>query len=254
MDKNGNIYVADYSNDRVEIFNSSRVFIGRIGVTGVCSTANDHLCHPIAVDVDASGNIYVTDSGNARIQKFNSSRVWQMTIGSGISGDTFEQFNWAEDVVVDAQGRIFVTDWSNNRVQVFDPNGAYLTTIGGSWGNNTSQFRGPSGVDVDSQGNVYVADFGNGRIQKFTPGVPGWKQSNINGFGDKANSGVLALSTFAGQLYAGTSNDTGAQIWRSSDGSNWNSVMTAGFGDAIDVKIIISTNGYANRGSAMCLV
>jgi streptogramin lyase len=221
VDKNGNIYVVDLPNHRVQIYNSSRVFIGRIGATGDCSTANDRLCNPIAVDVDTSGNIYVTDGGNLRVQKFNSSRVWQMTIGDGTWGGSFNQLAWPEDVVVDAQGRIFVTDWSNNRVQVFDPSGAYLTTIGGSWGSNTSQLTGAPGVDVDSSGNVYVADWGNARIQKFAPGTPGWVQSNINGFGDLANYGIWSLSTFNGQMYAGTGNGNGAQIWRSADGQNW---------------------------------
>jgi hypothetical protein len=30
----------------------------------------------------------------------------------------------------------------------------------------------------------------NGRIQKYAPGVPGWKQVNINGFGDLKNDSI----------------------------------------------------------------
>jgi hypothetical protein len=232
VDNNGNIYVADYPNHRVQIYNSSRVFIGRIGATGDCSTANDRLCTPIAVDVDASGNIYVTDSGNLRVQKFNSSHVWQMTIGDGTWGDSFSQLAWPEDVVVDTQGRIFVTDWSNNRVQVFDYSGAYLTTIGGSGGSNTSQLDGAPGIDIDSSGNVYVADWGNARIQKFAPGVPGWMQANINGFGDRNNNVVNRMSVFNGYLYAGTVNNNGGQVWRSLNGTSWNQVNSSGFGTA----------------------
>jgi len=221
VDQNGKIYVVDYPNHRVQIYTSNHLYAGRIGVTGDCSTANDHLCSPIAVDVDANGNIYVTDGGNLRVQKFNSSRVWQMTIGDGTWGESFNQLSWPEDVVVDAQGRIFVSDWANNRVQVFDASGAYLTTMAGSWGSNTSQLMGAPGIDVDSSGNVYVADWENHRIQKFARGVPGWKQVNINGFGDLVNSGIWSLSTFDGQIYAGTSNVNGAQIWRSADEYNW---------------------------------
>jgi len=81
---------------------------------------------------------------------------------------------------------------------------------------------GAPGVDIDSSGNVYVADWGNHRIQKFTPGTSGWRQSNINGFGDLANVAVSALSTFGGQMYAGTWTNGAAQIWRTSDGLTWN--------------------------------
>jgi hypothetical protein len=248
VDLNGNIYVADYSNQRVMIYDSGLNYIGQIGETGVCNASNDHLCTPIAVETDSTGNIYVTDAGNARVQKFNSSRQWVMTIGTGIGGDQFDQFNWAEDVAVDAQGKIFITDWSNNRVQVYDSTGKYLTTIGGAWGSNSSQLKGAPGVDVDSKGNVYVADWDNARIQVFAPGVPGWKQANINGFGDKYLQ-TGALEVFNGQLYAGTTdwNNLNA-IYRSSDGKTWEQVKDLGYrGSVIDMTVF---NGqlYASTG------
>lgn len=248
VDNNGNIYVVDYSNQRVMIYNSSKTFIGQIGVTGECTTANDRLCSPIAVDTDTAGNIYVTDSGNARVQKFNSSRVWQMTIGTGVGGDQFDQFSWAEDIAVDAQGKIFVTDWSNNRVQVYDSTGKYLTTIAGSWGMNPSQLTGAPGVDVDSKGNVYVADWENDRIQVFAPGIPGWQQVNLNGFGDR-NDQAAALETFNGQLYAGTDNwIDNFDIYRTSDGQTWEQARNFPFtGGVLDMTVF---NGqlYASTG------
>jgi DNA-binding beta-propeller fold protein YncE len=104
---------------------------------------------------------------------------------------------------------LYITDGGNNRVQVFDSTGAYLTTIGGSWGMRTGQLRGPSGIAIGPDGSLYVADSDNHRIQKFAPGVPGWKQVNINGFGDRTNGNIHALASFGGQLYAGTYNNAG---------------------------------------------
>jgi hypothetical protein len=142
-------------------------------------------------------------------------------------------------VAVDSSGRVYVADEWNARVQVFDTNGAYLTTIGGSWGPNTGSMRGPSGVAVDSAGNVYVTDRDNHRIQKFAPGVPGWRQSNLNGFGDNANQYVTSLSVFDTQLYAGTYNPggNGAQLWRMDGSGSWSSVVTNGFGNSFNVGI-----------------
>ena len=257
VDDNGYIYVADYPNHRVQIYNSNRVFVGRIGATGQCSSTNDRLCEPIGIEVDPAGSIYVADGGNCRVQKFNSSRVYQMTFGTtGSCTDSLSDIS-AEDVTVDAQGRVYVSEWAHDRVQVFDSSGAYLTTIGGAWGSNSSQFRFTSGVAVDSAGNVYVSDSNNSRIQKFAPGVPGWRQVNINGFGDRQTERIMSAEVFSGQLYAGTMNYTsGGQIWRTADAITWTAVTSPGFGTAYTdtnpiVSDIIEFDGqlYAGTGS-----
>ena len=59
-------------------------------------------------------------------------------------------------------------------------------------------------------------------------GAPsGWRQSNFSGFGNTANTNISALEVFSGQLYAGTWNNNGAQVWRSVDGSSWSQFMPA---------------------------
>ena len=56
-----------------------------------------------------------------------------------------------------------------------------------------------------------------------------WAQVNPSGFGVPGNGMISALSPFNGQLYAGTGNDNGAQIWRRS-GASWSPVITNGLG------------------------
>lgn len=63
-----------------------------------------------------------------------------------------------------------------------------------------------------------------------------WTNVSEYGFGgDLANSAVTDLDTFAGMLYAGTSDWEGfgfpGQIWRSADGTNWEVVTSDGFGN-----------------------
>jgi hypothetical protein len=256
VDKDGNIYVADRDNQRVMIYDSALAYIGQIGETGVCSPDNDHLCNPNSVAFDPAGNVYVADSGNRRVQVFDSSLQWRMTIGNGIEGQQFDQFAWPQRVVVDGQGKIYVSDAWNNRIQVFDSSGAYLTTIGGSMGTNSAQFMTASSVAVDGEGNVYISDSGNSRINKYAPGVPGWKQANINGFGDPNSSGLFALEVFGGQLYAGAANWAGGgTIWRTSDGRNWSRASEPGFSatyiqgnNAILDMIEFNGNLYASTG------
>jgi hypothetical protein len=74
-----------------------------------------------------------------------------------------------------------------------------------------------------------VADSDNHRIQKFSPGVFGWQQANINGFGNRWNAWVSSLEEFNGQLYAGTANwNEGTTIYQSSNGQNWTAVTEPG--------------------------
>jgi hypothetical protein len=240
VDSNGNIYVADEENQRVQIFNSSLSYVAQLGQTGVAGDDDDHFSYPQGVTVDKNGNIYVADSSNNRVQVFNSSRTYVRTIGHTGEGDSpgFGWFSQPQDVAVDAQGRVYVADAWWNRVEVFDSDGDYLTTLGGTWGKGTGMFRNPMSVAVDASGNVYVADAGNHRVQKYSPGVPGWAQVNVNGFGRAYNWAVLALEPFNGQLYAGTGTaETGlpAELWRAGD--TWTQVGSAGLGNSNNVGI-----------------
>ena len=216
---NGDIYVTDRCNNRIMVYDSNRVYKTQLG-SGAYGSSNTDFAGLQDVAVDNNGIIYVADTDNSRVQKCTLSGVnYTCSLFAGVNGEggnDFGHFAGPFSVAVDVAGRVYVADKWNNRVQVFDPTGAYLTTIGGSWGANTGQLRNPSGVALDSQGNVYVTDRDNHRIQKFAPGVPGWKQANINGFGDLANTITTSLATFGSQLYAGTYNPggTGAQLWR----------------------------------------
>ncbi len=229
--------MADTWNHRVQVFDSDRNYVATLGETGVPGSDNAHFDNPWDVAVDAEGNIYVADNSNRRVQVFDRNRTYVHTIGvTGEWGREFDHFGYPTGITLDMAGRIYVAD--GDRVQVLDSSGAYLTTIGGAGGSRTGELRGSSAdVAVDPAGNVYIADTENHRVQKFAPGVPGWVQSNINGFGSPRNMGVLSLASFNGQLYAGTYNrSTGAQLWRLGD-AGWTAVITDGFSSGRNVGI-----------------
>lgn len=101
-------------------------------------------------------------------------------------------------------------------------------------------------------GNVYVGTYttSGGKLYKSTNGST-WTQIGQDGFGEVANVvilpgltfdwGFLGLDGFKGNHYAGTANENGMQIWRSSDDTNWTKVVNNGFGDA---------NNFLPMGSA----
>jgi len=236
VDSNGNVYVADTYNHRVQIYNNRFTYVATLGQTGLPGSGNNQFNTPYDVATDQAGNIYVADQNNHRVQVFNSSRAYVRTIGqTGVAGQDFEHLANPAAVAVDSAGRIYVADNWGNRVQVFDRNGAYLTTVGNSSGSDSGQMRDVAGLALDNDDNLYTAEMLNHRLQKFAPGVPGWVQNNLNGFGNRENSYVLALAPFGGYLYASVYNwvsGSSAQLWRRSATGNWAAVMTNGFGVA----------------------
>src|ERR687889_105788 len=60
VDQEGNVYVADTANNRIQIFSSNGTFIARWGNYGV---GNGTLRYPQSIAVDQEGNVYVADTG-----------------------------------------------------------------------------------------------------------------------------------------------------------------------------------------------
>ena len=259
IDQSGKVYIADRDNHRIQIYNSKLAYVATLGQTGVRGSDNAHFDGPYDVAVDRNGYIYVADEGNDRIQVFNSNRQYVRTIGGGGTGSDFSHFEgWGpHHLAVDSQGRLYVVDSGNSRVQVFDnfANGnAYLTTIGGAGGTQVGRFRNVIGIAVGPDDSVYISETDdNHRIQKFAPGVPGWKQVNLNGFGDPQNDWISGLSSFQGVLYA-----AGYQpyVWRMGSNGTWNQASTLGFGDStnyeIDAMAVFSDHLYTATFTLIC--
>lgn len=183
LDSSGNIYVADYTNFRIQKFptgsTSSTNGVTVAGGNGYGNAPNQ--IAPISFYIDGSGNIYVGDANNNRIQMFpagSTSATNGITVaggsGSGSSMDS-SHFNGPMGVYVDGYGNIYIADQQNNRVQKFPPGSTSgtngITVAGGNGlGSAANQLFGPQGVHVDSLGNLYVCDAHNNRIQKFPPG------------------------------------------------------------------------------------
>jgi sugar lactone lactonase YvrE len=162
VDANGNVYVTDRDNHRIQKFTNNGAYLAKWGSLG---NGNGQFGDPAEVATDAAGNVYVVDLLNHRIQKFTGNGAYLTQWGSSGSGNG--QFNGAQGIATDAAGNVYVSDQADHRVQKFTGNGVYLTQWG-SPGSGDGQFNQPHGIAVDASGNVYVADRINHRIQKFT--------------------------------------------------------------------------------------
>jgi sugar lactone lactonase YvrE len=184
VDSAGNVYVADYGNDKIRKITPAGVVTTLAGsgaqgdADGMGGAASFN--YPEGIAVDSAGNLYVGDYGNNEIRKITSAGAVTTLAGSGAHGNTdgtgrAASFNSPESVAVDAGGNVYVADYGNNEIRKITPAGVVTTLAGsGAQGNSdgtgsAASFDGPEGVTVDSAGNVYVADNGNNEIRKITP-------------------------------------------------------------------------------------
>ncbi len=71
LDKDGNVYVTDTLNDRVEIFDADGNFISTFGKNG---DGPGYFARPKGIAIDGDGHIWVADEMQDRLQVFNSRR------------------------------------------------------------------------------------------------------------------------------------------------------------------------------------
>ena len=163
-DQNGDLYVVDTGNCRIQKFTNAGNFIQLWGMFG---TAPSNFQNPTAIAVDDKAVVYVADTNNHRLQRFDA-KTGSYLSKWGRQGGGDGQFNAPWGVAVDnKRGYVYVVDSANFRVQKFDRSGEFIMAWG-SFGNADGQFYFARGITVDeNDGAVYVVDMGNHRIQKF---------------------------------------------------------------------------------------
>jgi RHS repeat-associated protein len=194
LDPAGNLYIADYGNNRVQevaavtgtqrgtsmtkndIYTIAGSATGTSGLTGDGGPAASALLDaPSAVAADSSGNLYIADGANNRTQEIAvaSGTQWgqSMTAGdiytvggsaagtSGESGDggpaTSALMDYATGVTADAAGNLYVTDLDSNRVRMITANAAI--TIATPPTATSSLSPAPGGITVTQPGGAQVS-------------------------------------------------------------------------------------------------
>lgn len=201
VDGVGNIYVADYGNNKIRRLLAATDFMQTVAGCGpVSATCIDQtpgrpagatlITGPWDIVLDSAGSFYFPNGGRHRIEKVtNPGFLLTDLAGSGapgvssagFSGDggpaTEAKLSNPIGVAVDAAGNVYFADHDNQRVRKIDRAGI-ITTIAGT---GTTGFSGdggpatsarlyaPHGLAVDAAGNVYIADTTNYRIRKVSP-------------------------------------------------------------------------------------
>jgi DNA-binding beta-propeller fold protein YncE len=115
VDKDGNVYVTDTLNNRVEIFDADGSFISQFGKAG---DGPGYFSRPKGIAVDADGHIWVADAMQDRLQVFNREGRLLTYIGQG-HGELPGQFKALVGVAIDKNNMVFTTEQEPGRLQVF---------------------------------------------------------------------------------------------------------------------------------------
>ena len=185
---NGHVYVADYANHRIQVFDTKGNYITKWGTYG---EGNGQIHKASALTVLPSGKIYLSDQFNYRIQVFTANGTFVTTWGTKGEGDG--QFLHPHVPAVDSEGNVYVSDRDLANIQKFTSDGKFMM----KWseeGSDDGQLSKPESVVADSKDNVYVADYGNHRIQKFTKDGNFILKWGSKGVGDGEFNGPAGLS------------------------------------------------------------
>lgn len=114
VDSEGEVYVTDTLNNRVEIFDADGKFVSMFGKSG---DGPAYFARPKGIAVDADGHVWVVDAMQDKIKVFN--RDGQLLICFGDHGGFPGQFQVAYGIAIDKFNRVLVSEQYRGRVQMF---------------------------------------------------------------------------------------------------------------------------------------
>jgi DNA-binding beta-propeller fold protein YncE len=184
VDSQGNVYVADTWNHRIQKFSPDGQFIKMWGTFGQADTTTG-MWGPRGLAFDDKDRLFVTDTGNKRVLIFDAEGNYISQFGS--VGMDAGQFDEPVGIAINSQGQVVIADTWNQRVQVFTPDASglyYYPTS--SWeisGWYSQSLENKPFLALDSSGNVYISDPEGIRVLVFDPQgifLYGWGDYNLD--------------------------------------------------------------------------
>lgn len=242
VDGGGNLYVADYFNNRVLEFDTAltsdatadRVF----GPPDF--TSNDYsLYRPEAVAVDDDGNLFIADTSHNRVLEYDAPPLTD-TIADRIFGqpDFFSStanyggvsaasLKSPMGIAIDANGNLYIVDGANNRVLEYDTpliadavadrvfgQPDFMSSTANYGGVSAQSIAFPWGIAIGPGGHLYVVEQGNHRLLAYDKPVadPALAITRMNPLEVAAGGGNFVLTV------EGTNFTSGATVrWNGTD-------------------------------------
>lgn len=195
----GNLWVADFGNNRVLRFPNAAtagngptadIVLGQVDFTSeTTGTTGTSMNAPNSVFSDSLGNLWVSETGNNRVLRFaNAGSLTSGASASGVIGETSFGVGVAglagsidnpSGIAVDAAGTLWVCDLFGNRILRFDDaaakaNGADADGVLGQGGLSSlapgldqDSLNTPNGIGLSGDGTLFVIDSSNHRVLVF---------------------------------------------------------------------------------------
>ena len=157
---NGQIYVSDTDNARVQVFSESGELITAFGERG---DGDGQFYFPYGMVVAPDGKVYVADLYRHDIQIFSAQGDF-----IGYFAKEHQEQGYLDGPAMmhlTKDGRLFVANVETSEIVVFDLQSEELLQTIGMYGD----LYAPNAVTVDDDGYIYVVDTGNQRIVVYSP-------------------------------------------------------------------------------------
>jgi sugar lactone lactonase YvrE len=213
LDSSGNLYIADYLDNRVRKVSPGGIIstvAGKgdsnvpIGDGGPAIKAA--LAGPLGVTVDASGNLYIADTYFGLVRKVSPDGMITSIAGRNFYTNGLSDIGFPTDLASDLSGNIVAATMASG-VRKIAPNGSVTTIVP----------QNELGITADSSGNLYVADGGLGgigvaHVRRIAPdgSIADIAGNGVNGY---SGDGGPALAASLSPAAAGITVDTAGNIY-----------------------------------------
>ncbi|MFN7994634.1 MAG: BACON domain-containing carbohydrate-binding protein [Bryobacteraceae bacterium] len=187
VDSQGNLYIADTTNNAVKVWTAATQTIATLPIS---------VNTPLALAVDSRGNVYIADSKNNAVKEWVAATQQVTTlVSSGIASPT--------GVAVDSNGNVYISDAGHNAVKMWSASTQQVSTL------ISTGLNVPRGLAIDILGNLYIADCKNNAIKQWSPSTGTVTQLPIAGLNTPYS---VAVDPY-GNLYIADSLNNAIRQW-----------------------------------------
>jgi uncharacterized protein (TIGR03437 family) len=207
LDAAGNLYIADYGNQRVRAIGADGniTTVAGDGLSGVFGDGGPAtgalLLGPRNLATDAAGNLYISDFDGHRVRRVAPDGTIGTVAGTGVAGfggdggpATAAQLAFPAGLALDGVGNLYIVDSANVRIRKVRAGTGTIGTVC-----TPQSFGMPNihlaGLAANAAGNLYIPESGNSFVWQLTAAGALTRVAGAPGNGAYTGDGQPALQT-----------------------------------------------------------